>query len=383
MGWVCPAPLDELLDGRRAAPPDPTPEITAFEVAEGAPAWGFEVLDFNVESELPHIKSFIDRTSALALGATRRALADAALLAPESRPAGSEIGCAYGTMLGCLEAMGIFWNKVKNSNPKFAQPLPFTQSYANSPSSLMCIEFGLRGASATFSGTRLAGVEALLFAYDQIAAGAGDIVIVGASENLAQAAFNHLLANREISRSGAWNDGIIPGEGAAVIVLESLDSATKRGALIYAEIDGVNFFPLDPKATAAPMKIATPKAETVVFVSTPNVHPAGGWMNPLLEEIPSLATTYYTGDMLSVSPLLGVALGAGVLKAKWPLAGAKVLPLYPAGSKLIDAGYSLATGYEPNGTLGVVMLKKFRPWDAVSRSTVLRRLKGRGGLKEE
>src|SRR5206468_5991933 len=140
-----------------------------------------EVHDFSLEKELPNIKSFVDRTSALALGATKAALADAGLLNPEQRPVKTEIGCAYGSMLGCLEAMSIFWNKVKTSNPKFAQPLPFTQGYANSPSSLMCIEFGLRGPAATFSGTRLSGIEALLFAFDQIVAGAGEIIVAGAS----------------------------------------------------------------------------------------------------------------------------------------------------------------------------------------------------------
>jgi len=359
-GFVCPAPLQDVLAGRSAAPPDPSPEITAFEISEGLPAWGFEVLDFSLEQELPNIKSFIDRTSALALGATKRALSDAGLLAAESRPQGVEIGCGYGTTLGCLEAMGIFWNKVKTSNPKFAQPLPFTQGYANSPSSLMCIEFGLRGPAATFSGERLAGIEALLFAVDQIAAGAGDVIAVGASESLSQAAFNHLQAGGELSRSGRWDDGIIPGEGAAVLIVESLESAQKRGAKILAEVDGVNFFPLDPRAKSAPIQLATPREQTIAFVSTPNVHPRGGWASPLWNDMPAFASKLYTGDMLSVSPLLGAALGAGVLAKKIPLSGAGALPLTAQSGAMIDAGYSVATGYEPSGTLGVIMLKALK-----------------------
>ena len=325
---------------------------------EGAPAWGFEVPEFSLEKELPNIKSFVDRTSALALGATKTALSDAGLLGAEQRPAGVEIGCAYGTMFGCLEAMSIFWNKVKTSNPKFAQPLPFTHGYANSPSSLMCIEFGLRGPAATFSGTRLSGVEALLFAVDQIAAGSGDIIVAGASESLTQAAFNHLLANNELSRTGKWDDGIVPGEGAAMLVIESDESAHKRGAKIYAEIEGVNFFPLDPKAVAAPIQIATAKRETLVFVSTPIVHPRGGWQFPLWADMPAVATKYFTGDMLSVSPLTGAALAAGTLGGRYPRSGACALPLLKNSGELIQVHYSVATGYDPEGTLGLVWLKK-------------------------
>ena len=186
---------------------------------EGHPAWGFEALDVNLETELPNIKSFIDRTSALALVAAKRALGDASLLDKTIRPPSvGEIGCAYGTTLGCLEAMQIFWHKVKTSNPKFAQPLPFTQGYANSPSSLLCIEFGLRGPAATFSGEKLAGMEALTFAIDQIVSGAARVVLAGASESLSAPAYRHLLATGQLSKTGNWTDGIVPGEGGAMLV---------------------------------------------------------------------------------------------------------------------------------------------------------------------
>ena len=356
---VAPAYLIQALTGELTAPPVPTPEITGFEVREGAPAWGFEVLDCNTESELPNIKSFIDRTSALALVAAKIALADAAL-ARESRPAGVEIGCAYGSALGCLEAMGIFWNKVKTSNPKFAQPLAFTQSYANSPSSLLCIEYGLHGAAATFSGERLAALEGVLFAFDQIASGSAEIVLAGGSESLSPAAHRHLQASGQLSRSGQWDDGIVPGEGAVMLILESEESAKRRKAKIYAEIEGINFFPLDPKSTVAPIQLATDPRETLVFMSTPNINPDGGWGSPLMAAELSVATKFYTGDMLSVSPVLGIALSAGVLQGRYQLAmaGKKGLPLLHPAKEALKVRYAMATGYEPNGWLGVAMLKQ-------------------------
>ena len=156
-GWLAAPPFAQALDGTLAALPETAPEITGFETPAGAPAFGFELIDFKIEAYLPNLKTYVDRTSALALSAAKLALQDAGLLEREARPAGVEIGCSYATTFGCLEAMGLFWKKVKSTNPKFAPPLPFTHGYANSPSSLVCIEYGLKGSAATFSGQENVG----------------------------------------------------------------------------------------------------------------------------------------------------------------------------------------------------------------------------------
>ena len=359
--FIAPEPLREALAGSRSVAPQPPPEITAFETLAGVPAWGFEVVDFSIQSELPHVKSFVDRTSAFALAAAKHALAESNLLERDKRPAGVEIGCAYGTTLGCLEAMGIFWNKVKSTNPKFAPPLPFTHGYANSPSSLLCIDYGLRWSAATFTGERLVGLEALLFAFDQIAAGSAEAMLVCASDSLTPAALNHLYATKQLSARGDWSDGIVPGEGGVALILESEAIAAARGARVLAELEGVNFFPLDPKSSVAPMRVATPTNETAVFTSTPNVHAFGGWIQHLHKpDMPAVAPKYFTGDALSVSPLLGVALAAKTLGGERVIAlnGGAGLPLLNAASTLDEARYALASGFDAGGQLGVAMLAK-------------------------
>ena len=370
VGYAASPVLSDAIAGRLSAPPSPPPEITGFEVPERLPAWGFEALDVNVEQELPNFKSFIDRTSALALVAAKRALQDAGLLDRAARPTrngDAEVGCAYGTTLGCLEAMSIFWNKVKTSNPKFAPPLPFTHGYANSPSSLLCIEYGLRGSAATFSGEKLAGLEALMFAADQIACGSARLMLAGASESLSPAAHRHLFASGQLSKTGNWEDGIVPGEGGAMLVLETDVSARSRGARIYAEVEGINFFPLDPgdpHTDSEQISVGTTPHETINFVSTPNVHPGGGWIQPLrITDMPAIATKFYSGDMLSVSPVLGVALAAELLGGKIKAAqqaGAPGLPLVSRAAKVSTLKYSIATGFEPAGRLGTVMLKRYQ-----------------------
>jgi hypothetical protein len=95
-----------------------------------------------------------------------------------------------------------------------------------------------------------------------------------------------------------------------------------------------------------------------VFVSTPNLHPGGGWASPLWADMPSVAAKYYSGDMLSASPLTGAALGAGTLGGRYPRSGACALPLLKNSGELIQVHYSIATGYDPDGTSGIVWLKK-------------------------
>ena len=353
VGSIVPEVLRDALRGTLTAAPTPSPEISAFETAPGAPAWGFEAVEFSIQTELPHVKSFVDRTSAFALAAGKRALSDAGLLEKEPRPGGVEIGCAYGSTLGCLEAMGIFWHKVKATNPKFAPPLPFTHGYANSPSSLLCIDFGLRGASATFTGEKLAGMEALMFAFDQIATGSAKIILVCASDSLTPAAHSHLFATQQLSARGDWTDGIIPGEGGAALVLESEDSAAKRGAKIWAEVEGINFFPLDPKSSVAPMRVATDTRQTAVFSSLPNLHHFGGWIQHLHKpDMPAVAPKYFTGDMLSVSPLLSVVLAAQTIGGSPIIAqkGGPGLPLLNSTSVLESPEFAVATGFDSGRT---------------------------------
>jgi hypothetical protein len=344
VGLAAPEPLSAL----GAAPPSPPPEITAFEVPEGTPAWGFEVLDLGLERELPNIKTFVDRTSALALVAAKRALADAGL----SWPPPSAIGCAYGTMLGCLEAMSIFWNKVKATNPKFAPPLTFTHAYANSPSSLLCIEFGLRGSAATFSGEPLAGLEALAFAFDQLVLGGAEIILAGASDSLTPAAHRHLCATGRLSRSGRWEDGLIPGEGGVMLVLENKESARKRGAKIYAVLEDLELFtgwPAKPAICGQDFdKLSRTDARgpgELLFSSLP-----GGWPEEagLFPEMPVCNFKLYAGDMLAATPVLGVALAAQALRL-----GAA----FATGLRG-DLRSAVALGYDPSGTLGMVRLKR-------------------------
>jgi len=384
LGILAPTPYLEALEGRRAHPPSPAPELTGFEAAEGAPAYGFELADFKIEDHLPNVKTFVDRTSALALAAAKRALADAGLLDPAARPQGVEIGCAYGSTMGCLEAMGIFWKKCKSGNPKFAPPLAFTHGYANSPSSLLCIEFGLRGAAATFSGERLAGVEAILFAYDQIASGSAEIVLTGASESLTRAVHAHLFSEGRLSSSGRaniWNednDGVVPGEGGAFLVLESADSAAARGRTAYAELAAVTIgsgSAVNPYLEAwdragedALRDVTVASGPVLVIAATPEEPSVDSWERPFwarrLAKAPSaaaIAPKLFTGELMSVSPVLSACLAAEILGEKRNGTGLPGAVALAEGQSAPATGpFSLvfAGAIDPLAAAGLVVLRK-------------------------
>ena len=213
-----------------AADPPPPAEVTGFECPEGAPTAAFELTDFDINDYSRTIQSYIDRTSALAVAGARLALEDADLLDAEGRP--WPLGLAYATTWGCLDSMRLFYVETAK-NPRRAPPLPFSHSYANSPSSIVAIEYELKGFAVTLSAGLGCGLAALAAAARAISAGE-DAVLVGASDALSEPLYRHALGARMLSPSGRLTpdggDGTVLGEGAAFLVLESARSAEARGA---------------------------------------------------------------------------------------------------------------------------------------------------------
>ena len=185
--------------------------------------------EFDLKSYAPSIKSYVDRASALALAGSHLALSGAGILEEGSRK--SEVGLNYGTGWGCLETMRLFFAKVKKGNPRFAPALPFSHSYANSPSSVVAIEFALRGHAVTYSCGKLSSAHAVLDAVDFLSRERGTVV-AGGSEALSGVLVRHLrdsgglLGGEDPLAEGAR--GFVPGEGAGFVVLSTEREASVR-----------------------------------------------------------------------------------------------------------------------------------------------------------
>ena len=194
-------------------------EITAYEIPDNANQWAVEMYDFNPDEHLKEVQSYIDRTSALALVSAQLALKDANETATDENP----IGLCYGSSWGCLDSVELFLDK-HSTNPKFVPPLVFSHAYPNSPSSIIAITHKLRSHACTFAGGVLAGSKAILNAFDTIRANTCDIILAGGSDTTSHLVYKYLLQTNALSKTKDLNStekGIIPGEGAGLVVLSS------------------------------------------------------------------------------------------------------------------------------------------------------------------
>ncbi len=217
------AGLAEGRDGRR------TPELLAH-AAAGFPLLA-ECLDFAVQDYVSSEKTYLDRCSAFVLAACRLALDDAGLQASSVAP--GRLGLSLCTAFGCLESMHTITARVQARGVRLASPMIFTHSFANSPASLAAIEYGLAGPTPTWSGEEASPALALQYAFDLVRWGRAEVMLAGGAEALSPALLAALRAGGEVAQ------GLVPGEGACLLVLESEAGARARGATALAELQEV------------------------------------------------------------------------------------------------------------------------------------------------
>jgi 3-oxoacyl-[acyl-carrier-protein] synthase II len=197
-----------------------------------APAAGFAAGDLSpnrVAEVLTPAVDDPDRAGAFAVHVARAALADAGL-----DPARSRVGVALGTTLG---GMRLFEHWLDGETPLLAS-VPY---YA--PAVRVARAFGCRGPVATPQLACASGTYAIALATDWIRTGQADVVLAGGTDLLCRfvvSGFNCLRATAEQARPfDVHRRGLVLGEGAAVLVIESAEHARGRGAAVQARVTGV------------------------------------------------------------------------------------------------------------------------------------------------
>jgi len=119
----------------------------------------------------------------------------------------------------------------------------FTIAPPESIAGAVAREFSMNGDAIVLTTACAAGNYAIGHAYDQIRSGAADVVVCGGADSLSRktyAGFTRLgaVAPERCQPFDRDRKGIIPGEGAAALVVESYERAAARGATIHAEILG-------------------------------------------------------------------------------------------------------------------------------------------------
>jgi 3-oxoacyl-[acyl-carrier-protein] synthase II len=228
-------------------------KIDTFDVSDSPVKIAAQVQDFDWEAQLnPKDRKHVPRTVPLALAAAREALADAKLetdeLTVEQRRA---IGVVLGTGGGGLAFTEQQYSYWFNGPVNKASVYTIPSSTHGGLSSELSMAFGLRGLSHIVSTGCTSSTDAIAYAAQHIALGRQDTMLSGgvdapiapgilAGFNLMTVLTNDFndephRASRPFSRD---RSGIVLGEGAWIYVLEELEQARERGAMIYAEITG-------------------------------------------------------------------------------------------------------------------------------------------------
>jgi 3-oxoacyl-[acyl-carrier-protein] synthase II len=206
-------------------------------------------VDFDAAARLPAPQaSRLDRGTQLALVAAREAAADAGVTLTEEESC--RAGVYWGTGFGGATSIEESYRKLFAADGR-VRPTAVVLGMSNAAAAHVSIDLGLRGPILNVATACSSSASAIGEAFRAIRAGNADVVVAGGSEALVTLgnlrAWNAMQAlahadPRDPSRSckpfSSNRTGVVLGEGAGAIVLESESRARKRGAAIYAELLG-------------------------------------------------------------------------------------------------------------------------------------------------
>jgi 3-oxoacyl-[acyl-carrier-protein] synthase II len=230
------------VEGRRAID-----WIRAFDASEYQVKIAAEVKDFDASAVAsPKEVRKLERNVLLSLGAAKEAMADAGLNGFDPL----RVGIVFGTAIGGFNGIMAQGDVMRERGPDRVSPTFIPSVLVDAASGQLAISLGIKGpnyapVSACATGSHAVGEGAEL-----IKRGDADVVLAGGAEScmhpLILAGFTAMRglavendnppnASRPFDATRA---GFVMGEGAAVLVLEELESARARGATVYAEILG-------------------------------------------------------------------------------------------------------------------------------------------------
>lgn len=233
-----------LVAGRSGIGP-----ITRFDASEYACRIAGEVQDFNAEDWLDRKKlRQTDLFIHFGVAAAKMAWQEANI--PVTEENAGRIGVLIGSGIGGLIAIQNQAWQLKERGPRRISPFFIPMSLINLISGHVAIEYGLKGPNHSVVTACATGTHAIGDAMQIIRRGDADVMIAGGAEaaicelGIGGFAAARALSTRNDDPQGAsrpWDkgrDGFVQAEGAGVVVLETLESARKRGATIYAEVVG-------------------------------------------------------------------------------------------------------------------------------------------------
>ncbi len=320
---------DALINGKSGIS-----HIDRFDVTDYPVKIAGQVKDFNPTDFIDRREyKKMDRFTQFAVAAAGLAVEDSGL--QQGKYDETRMGVILGSGIGGIETIEVQHKKLLEKGPKKVSPFFIPMLISNMAAGQISMFFRAKGPNLTVVTACAAGTNAIGEAFKTIQRGAADIVITGGTEAsitpLAIAGFSSMRAlstrNDEPEKASrpfdADRDGFVMGEGAGILVLESLEHAVKRSARIYAEIvgyglsaDAYHLTQPDPagEGAAAAMKMALEdgnlKPEEVDYI---NAH---GTSTPYNDKFETIAIKKVFGEhaynlmVSSIKSMTGHLLGA-------------------------------------------------------------------------
>lgn len=237
IGIGCEQFWTNLLEGRCGIAPVKAFDTSAYNVHRGA-----EVKEFNAEEYILNLDAaHLGRASQFAIAAARLALADAEVKigSLDRKRAGVSMGTTSGEPREVERFDDSYVSKkLDQIGPEFLERYPCHVIAAHVAS-----ELNFAGVNTMIPTACAAGNYAIAHALDVMRAGRADLMLAGGSDAFSRITFTGFarlgaVAPEICQPFDRFRKGMIPGEGAGVLVLEPLDRARRRGARIYAEVAG-------------------------------------------------------------------------------------------------------------------------------------------------
>ncbi|MBF0504792.1 MAG: beta-ketoacyl-[acyl-carrier-protein] synthase family protein [Candidatus Omnitrophica bacterium] len=230
-------------------------DITVFDTSEFKIKVGGEITGFSPKEILGRAGLVdLDRATTLLSCAMKFALEDSGIDIDKSNR--QRLGISAGTTFANFDSLFEFDKTCLIEGPACVNPSRFPNAVINSPASRAAIRFGIKGFNTTISSGACAGADAIDHAFHMLCFDRADQVLAGAVEAMSFRMFLEFYKSGSLSGLEAGQpavsrpfdrdrDGMVLAEGAAVVLLETLESALNRKAKIYAEIASVasNFEP--------------------------------------------------------------------------------------------------------------------------------------------
>ena len=313
---------DALLAGKPGIGRVQSFDTSAFPVHIGAEVRDFAPGDFVRKLD----PSRLGRASQMAVAAARMALEDAGLQADrlDPRRTGVSMGTTSGEPLFIEE-----YNNIRKANGLEAIPPEVMSRYpCHVIPTHVAMEFGFTGPCVMIPTACAAGNYAIGYGMDAIRLGRADVMLAGGADAFSRITYMGFarlgaIAPERCQPFDRCRKGMVPGEGAAALVLEPLEAARARGAFVYAEARGYGV-----SCDAHHMTAAHPQGEGAVRAMSAALRESGvsrddvdyisahGTGTPTNDRVESLAVRTLFGEtapripMSSIKSMLGHTMGA-------------------------------------------------------------------------